>query len=113
MGAAFLVLGAVSRWRGHELPPRVLWTLGGALLVAGLVFPGHLSGVHRSWMALASAISKVTAPIMIGAVYFLVLTPAGLLMRVAGRNPIRQREHDGGFWQPALSDGRSDLETLF
>ena len=113
VGIAFLVLGAISAWRGHQLPPRILGALGGALLVAGLLVPGRLSGVHRSWMALAHAISKVTAPIMVGAIYFLVLTPIGLLMRLAGRDPLRHRERDGGFWMPAASDGRSDLETQF
>jgi len=113
VGIAFVVLGTISALRGHVWPPRVLWTLGGLFLVAGLAFPGQLSGVHRAWMGLASAISKVTAPIMVGAVYFLVLTPAGLLMRLAGRNPIKQREQNGGFWMPAISGGRSDLETLF
>ena len=113
VGIAFLVLGAISAWRGHHLPPRILWALGGALLAAGVVIPGRLSGVHRSWMALGHAISKVTAPIVVGAVYFLVVTPIGGLLRLFGRNPLQHREQDGGFWMPASSDGRSDLETQF
>jgi hypothetical protein len=113
VGGAFLVLGTISAWRGHHLPPLVMWTLGGALIVAGLLVPGRLSGVHQAWMALARAISRVTAPIIISAMYFVVLTPSGVLMRVFGRNPLRHPEHDGGFWQPVASDGRSDLETQF
>ncbi len=66
VGTAFLVLAAISAWRGHTLPPRVLGALGGALLLAGLVVPGRLSRVHRAWMGLALALSKVTTPIMIG-----------------------------------------------
>jgi hypothetical protein len=113
VGIAFLVLGALSLWRGHVWPPRVLGALGGILLVAGLVVPGRLSGVYHAWMGLANAISKVTAPIVVGAVYFLVLTPIAALMRLFGRNPLRHREQDGGFWLPAASNGRSDLETQF
>jgi hypothetical protein len=113
VGAAFLVLGALSAWRGHDLPPKILWSLGGVLLLAGLVVPGRLTGVYNGWMALANAISKVTAPIMVGVVYYLVLTPIGALMRLLGRNPLRHREQDGGFWLPASSNGRSDLETQF
>ena len=113
VGIAFAVLGALSAWRGHHLPPKILWAMGGVLLAAGVLIPGRLSGVHRSWMALATAISKVTAPIIVSALYFLVLTPIGGVIRLVGRNPLRHRAQDGSFWMPASADGRSDLETQF
>ena len=113
VGIAFVVLGAISAWRGHHLPPRVLWALGGLLLLAGVLVPGRLSRLHHWWMSLANAISKVTAPIVVGGAYFIVLTPIGALMRLFGRNPLRHRERDGGFWAPAPSGGRSNLETQF
>ena len=113
VGTAFLVLGAISLWRGHVLPPRVLGVLGGALLTAGVVIPGRLSRLNHWWMQLAHAISKMTAPIFVGVLYFLVLTPIGALMRAFGRNPLRHRERDGGFWVPAASGGRSNLNNQF
>lgn len=113
VGIAFVVLGTLSALRGHHLPPRIMWALGGGFIAAGLLIPGRLGGLHRAWMALANAISKVTAPIMVTALYFVILTPAGRLMRLLGRNPLQQRERDGGFWIPAATNGRSDLETQF
>ena len=113
VGIAFVVLGALSAWRGHHLPPRILWALGGALLLAGVLIPGRLSRLHRWWMSLANAISKVTAPIVVGGAYFIVLSPIGGLMRLVGRNPLRHRERDGGYWMPASSNGRSNLENQF
>ena len=113
VGIAFLVLCAISLWRGHRLPPFILGGLGGVLLLAGVLVPSRLSGVYRWWMALAAAISKVTSPIVVGAAYFLVLSPIGVLIRLLGRNPLRHRERDGGFWVPAPSGGRSNLENQF
>ncbi|HVP05614.1 MAG TPA: SxtJ family membrane protein [Dehalococcoidia bacterium] len=113
VGAAFLVLGALSAWRGHHLPPRILWAMGGLLLLAGLVVPGRLSGVYRWWMGLASAISKVTSPLVFGAGYFIVLTPVAALMRAFGRNRLRHKKRNGGYWVPVASGGRSNLETQF
>ena len=75
--------------------------------------PGKLGPVYRAWMAFGHAISKVTSPVVMGAAYFLVLTPIGLLMRACGYNAIRHREKDGGFWVSAPSGGRSNLETQF
>lgn len=113
VGIAFVVFGAISAWRGHQLPPRILWSLGGALLLAGILIPGRLTTLNRWWMALGNAIGKVTAPIIAGAAYFLIITPIGIILRLLGKNPLRPKERDGGFWVPASSDGRSNLETQF
>jgi Saxitoxin biosynthesis operon protein SxtJ len=113
VGAAFLVIAAISVWRGHYYPPRIFSVIGGALLITGVVIPGHLSTLHSWWMALGHAISKVTSPIVVGAVYFLVLTPTGALIRLFGRNPLQHRERNGGYWTPVSSNGRSDLENQF
>ena len=113
VGIAFLVLTALSAWRGHYYPPRVMGALGIVLLLAGIVAPGSLGPVQTRWMQLAHAISKVTAPIVVGALYFGVITPIGWLMRVLGKNPLRHDARDGGFWMTAPSGGRSDLHNQF
>jgi hypothetical protein len=100
VGTAFLVFGALAWWRGHATLAPILGALGVALWGAGVVAPGRLTPVHRAWMGLAHAISKVTTPIFMGVVYFVVLLPVGLLMRLMGRNPIRHRAVDGSYWAP-------------
>ena len=74
----------------------MLGALGGALALAGLVVPRDLGPVERAWMGLAHPISKVTTPIFMGVMYFLVLTPirgrcAGLRRQPAGASAGRQR----------------------
>ena len=113
VGAAFFVLAALTWWRDRELPMRVFGSLAAVLFIAGAVVPGRLGPVHSAWMGLAHTISKVTTPIFMGIVYFVVLTPIGLAMRLAGRRPMRHKEQDGGFWRAAPSGGRADLERQF
>jgi hypothetical protein len=72
--------------------------LGGILIIAGLLVPTILGPVNRAWMGLAHLLSKVTTPIFMGVVYFLVITPISLVMRLAGKNPLMHPEHGGGFW---------------
>lgn len=113
VGTAFLVLAAVFWWRGHAFPMRAAGAIGALLMLAGLVTPGRLGPVHRAWMGLAHAISKVTTPVFMGLLYFLVLTPAGILRRTLGRNPL-VRPAGPSFWidrDPAHR--RSDLERQF
>jgi Saxitoxin biosynthesis operon protein SxtJ len=87
VGGAFLVLGSISWWRGHELPPRVLWTLGGLLMVPGALFPGVLGPVHRGWMKFALVLGHINTRIILTVLYYLVVTPIGAIMRLF-RDPL-------------------------
>lgn len=98
VGAAFLVLAAISRWRGHEIAPFIMGGLGVLLVLAGAVIPGRLAPVYRAWMRLALLLSKVTTPIFMGLIYFVVLTPTGLLIRLVGRNPLKPPKVNGTYW---------------
>ena len=85
VGIAFLVFAGVAAWRGKETTALVLATLGGALVLAGLAIPTRLGPVQRGWMGVAHAISKVTTPVFLSVIYFVVITPAGLVMRLFGK----------------------------
>ena len=90
VGAAFLILAALLWWRAQGSLAAVLTLptdlrfrhglsvtfalLGAALALAGVALPTRLGGLERAWMYLAHAISKVTTPIFMGVVYF-VVTP--------------------------------------
>lgn len=114
VGGAFLVLGVVSRWRGHEYPPYVLWALGTFLVLGGLVAPTRLGPVQAAWMRFAHALSKFTTPIFMGVVYFVVLAPVGLFRRLLGKNSL-VRPRGESFWL-SRSPGagrRSNLERQF
>ena len=76
----------------------VFFVLSMLMLAAGAIVPGKLGPLYRVWMGVAHAISKVTTPIFLGVVYFLVISPIGLAMRLLGRNPIRHRQTGGSHW---------------
>lgn len=114
VGIAFLVLaGLLHFWRHKETAAAVLGALGALLVLAALAVPTRLGPVQRAWMGLAHAISKVTTPIFMGVVFYLVITPIGLLMRLVGRRTLVHKERDGGFWVAPASGGRSDIERQF
>jgi len=114
VGAAFLVLGGVVWWRTQSLGAQLLGGLGLTLVTLGLVIPGHLGPLYRAWMGLALAISKVTTPIFMGIVFFLVITPIGFLMRLFGKRPLRYDPAAPSYWRPRPeAERRSDLTRQF
>lgn len=112
VGLAFALLATISWWRGHHLPVYLLGALGGLLIVAGLLIPRRLGPVERAWMQLAVLISKVTTPVFMGVVYFLVLLPVGLVMRAFGRNAVRHQPVNDSYWAPR-SDARGTMLNQF
>lgn len=114
VGAALLVLAAILWWRGRSTLAVVLAALAGALLLAGVVAPARLGPVHQAWMGLAHAISKVTTPIFMGIVYYVVMTPLGILRRTLGRNPMVHAENSSSFWHSRKGRShRGDLNRQF
>ena len=113
LGGALLAIAAWQQWRDR---PRVALALlvPALLLVAfGMVAPRALRTVRAAWMALAHAMSRVTTPVILGIVYFGVLTPLGLARRLLvrrGRSPDRKTS----CWveRPA-GERRSDLQRQF
>lgn len=114
VGGAFLVLAAISLWRGHRIPVIVLATPGIALALGALLVPSHLGGVQRRWMAMAEAISKVTTPIFMGIVYFIVLTPTGFVLRLFGHRALDHEPQDDSYWKRRPEGKRAaDLTRQF
>ena len=112
VGTAFLVLAGIAWWREHPVMWRALGGLGAAFWLGGLTVPGLLGPVYRSWMGLAHVISRVTTPIFLGIVYFIVMLPVGVLMRLFGRNPVQHKPSNDSFWAPR-TEPRGRLTNQF
>lgn len=97
VGAAFVLLGGILFWRGRAAAPWIA-LLGAALVAAGVVVPTALRPVHRLWMAGSAQLSRITTPIVLGIIYFIVITPFGSVLRLLGKNPLNRVAKDGTYW---------------
>jgi hypothetical protein len=112
LAAAFGVLAGVAWWRESPRATLVLAAVAGAFALGGLLVPGRLGPVHRGWMGLAHAISRVTTPIFMGIIYFLVITPVAAVRRAVGGNPLRAHRGASG-WVDRQTAPRGDLTRQF
>jgi hypothetical protein len=98
VGGAFLILGSLSRWRGHTTAPAVMWVVGTLLVVPGLLVPAVLVPVYRFWMGpvlrVATLVGEVVSRVFLGVLFYLVFAPIGLVMR-RFRDPLDRTLHDG------------------
>lgn len=114
LGVAFLVFAGIAIWRGHPLTTRVLGSVGALLLVGGLVAPVALLPVERAWMRLAHLLSRITTPIVMGVLFFLVITPVGLIRRAFGRYGLPRGRRGVSMWTVRPEGARrGDLTRQF
>jgi len=115
VGAAFAGLGGLAWWRGHPLTAGVTLGVGFSLVIAALVVPARLGPIYRLWMGLAAAMSKITTPVFMGVVYFAVVTPTGLLRRLAGKDALVRPRTAKSFWISRAADAarRAGMERQF
>lgn len=115
VGTAFLVVASIMWWRDHPNAMIAFGALGLGLALAGLTIPTFLGPVERTWMALALAISKVTTPIIMGAMYLVVFTPIGWLRRILGGNPLVHKTANDSYWHSRTAGARrsASMEHTF
>ena len=113
VGVAFLLLAGLFLWRDRMTLLWIASGLGSALILSGVFIPGRLGPIYRAWMQMALAISKVTTPIFMAIVYFVVLTPTGLVMRLFGHRSIAHEPRGGSLWQPAIDRESNDMRRQF
>jgi hypothetical protein len=103
---AIAIFFAVIGWlTNHTWKPFFLW-LGIIGLGVGIVLwllPMIARPFYIVWYALACCIGLVVGNVLFSAFYYLVLTPMGLVMRLAGRDPLRRKFERGTptYWQDA------------
>jgi hypothetical protein len=112
---AFAALGGISLWRGLE---RGAWELGlavGFLAVAGFA-PSLLSPINRAWAWIGRGLNSVVSPVLIIVLFYGVVTPVGLAMRAAGKDPLRLRRdpQSSSYWIDCRDGSKtSDMRRQF
>ena len=93
-GAIIAVLfGLLFPWIFERSLPLWPWIVFGVLAFWGLAAPTTLRPVYHGWMRFGLLISKVTTPIVLGVVFFVVILPFGLVRRLIAADAMA-REFD-------------------
>lgn len=58
---------------------------------AGLLKPTLLKYIEIAWMWLGEQMGRIMTPLIMGLVYFFVITPFGLLMRLTGKDLLQTK----------------------
>lgn len=71
------------------------WALAGVLWAGALGWPNALRPVYHGWMHVGHALGWVNSRIILCVVFYLIVLPMGLIMRLAGKDPMSRRRIPG------------------
>lgn len=83
---------ALWPWVFHGAPLR-LWAfaVAAAFLIAAFFAPRVLAPLNRLWFRFGELLHKITNPVLMGVVYAAAILPAGLVLKLAGKDLLRLR----------------------
>ena len=84
----FIVLFLIAIWPIIDSGSIRIWSIVLSLvfLILGILNSKVLSPLKSAWIKLGEVLGKIIAPIVMGFIYFLIITPIGLLMRLIGKD---------------------------
>lgn len=111
--AVFLLLAVLPLMQGGAVH---IWAavVGGLFGLISLMAPQLLTSLTKYWMAFADLLHKIVSPVILGILFFLVVTPIGYLMRLSGKDPLRLKlEPDAQtYWQERQPPGPAPESLL-
>lgn len=97
------VIGAILFWRFEATSSaRAIWIFGGLVALLHYAFPFLRRPIYFGWMYATYPIGWLISHAVLAAIFYLLITPMGLLLRAVGWNPL-QRGFDreaATYWTP-------------
>ena len=88
--AVFTIIGFYPLWYNENIR---LWAciIAFIFLFFGIFFPKILIVPNKLWFKLGLLLGAIVAPIVMGMIFFLTVTPIGIIMRLFGKDIINQK----------------------
>ncbi len=92
-----------------------IWSLiiSGIFLVLGLINSKLLLPLNKIWFKFGILLGNFIAPIVMGIVYFMVVTPTGLIMRLLGKDLLNLKKNNKDTYWIEKDNSNSDLKNQF
>lgn len=96
----FAVLALYGLWRDWGLAViQAFFALSALLAGITLFAPVFLTPFNKAWYQLGLLMGKVVSPLVLGAIFFVVITPVAFVIKLAGRDALRMRKQNvDSYW---------------
>lgn len=92
--AVFALAAGYFWYRDNALLLTVFGGLLGATFLTTLIMPGLLLPFNKLWMGIGYVIGRIVSPIVLGVIFFILMTPMAVIQRLFGRDELRLKPRD-------------------
>ena len=92
------------------------WIVASVFVVLALVLPNSLVIVYRPWMLFSEVLGFINSRIILGLVFFTMITPISLVLSLLRKDPMKRKAGDdkqGSYWVDSLSYEKDDMERIY
>lgn len=107
-GIVAVLFGLLFPWLFELSLPVWPWIIFGILGAWGLAAPMSLRPVYRGWMRFGLLLSKITTPIIMGIVFYGVITPFSLVLKILRKDAMRRKLDEGDSYRVTREKIRDD-----
>ena len=90
-----------------------LLVISGIFLILGLINSKLLLPLNKIWFKFGILLGNFIAPIVMGIVYFMVVTPTGLIMRLLGKDLLNLKKNNKDTYWIEKDNSNNDLKNQF
>ena len=102
-----LVGWSIGQKTGHWSGVEIGWVLAGLLSVGGLILPALIRPIFVGLILLTFPIGWVVSHLLLGLIFYGVVTPIGLILRISGHDPLQLKKPSGNsVWKTSV--GKTD-----
>ena len=89
----FFVFLIISLWPLLNENTLRVWSIIVAIifLILGLINSNFLTPLNKLWFKFGKILGSVVAPIVMGVIFFLVITPTGFIMKLLGKDLLNKK----------------------
>jgi len=82
-------------------------------LILGLINSKFLSPLNKAWFKFGLILGSIIAPVVMGIVYFLVVTPTGLIMKALGKDILGLKRNKNNTYWLEKDNSNNNLKNQF
>ena len=92
-----------------------IWSLviSGIFLILGLINSKLLLPLNKIWFKFGILLGNFIAPIVMGIIYFMVVTPTGLIMKMLGKDLLNLKKNNKDTYWIDKDNSNNDLKNQF
>jgi hypothetical protein len=85
------------------------------IMLCSIIFPRGLIIIKKPWMKFARLLGKINSFIILGLIFYVMITPYAFVLKMLGKKPIKNKVFGmtGSHWIKSKARDKSQMETPY